>query len=406
MSAEPKSVTDFMALDNTTHRENYSISQQLKTNLNAKNQVNVCLLQTQANSPMGYLPQALAIAILRPFNAAPILMDYLARLFILATWTILIALGVKIIPVRKWTLVGIALLPIAIQQSISIGADVLSIAPAVLFMAILVRSYYEDRTQYSKRDMIMLAALAATATLSKPVMIALIILPFFYHYEKTHNSKPMHKRLTNSIVAYKALAILAPLVVYIVWDFLASQHKVAANDVYQLASQNASFLRDSPLAAVVIFVKQLIKYIFYGFSFDQFGAFSWFTYSVPQTWRYLGISTLLLILLISYGEASIPLAKINKKQVLHFNLATLITAIGVLVANILTLYIIWTPRNAFGVQGVQFRYFLPVFFIAACIIETKFLRSTERWYRNFVLANSIVFFAISALTLTKVLPTI
>lgn len=393
-SSMPKSVADFVDLN----RDNYSERAQLKDSLSSSNQTAVCATQMEANSPIGYVPQIVAILLLRIINAPPILMDYLARFFILIVWTVLIYKAIKIIPVRKWAIVAIALLPISIQESISISADVLSIAPAVLFMAYVIRSYYEDRSRCIKRDLTAMTTLVTIAVLSKPVAIVLVLMiPFYYlHTSKKIFSKPN---------LLKLLAILAPIVFYLIWNILAAHHNASADDVFSLAEIKTQYFRNSHLSELKAFAKEAMNYVFYGLSLDQFASFKWFTVSVPEAFSYWGVAALTLILLVGYEDKKM-LNKVSSKRVKWLNSATIVTGLGILAANIFTLFIIWTPLGSFGVQGVQFRYFLPVLMVLACIVGAKFLRSSERWYRNFVLINASGLFVISVLTLTHVMVTI
>lgn len=82
-----------------------------------------------------------------------------------------------------------------------------------------------------------------------------------------------------------------------------------------------------------------------------------------------------------------------------------LTALGILVGNIFTLYVIYTPPGSWKVEGMQFRYHLPVFILLAVMIERKFAITTERSYRNFILANACAFFLISLAVILDILPT-
>lgn len=384
----PRSVVNFTTLD----RNHYSISQQLGVALNPSDTVSTCARQTQANSPVGYLPQAAAILITRIFHAPPIVMDYAARLAVLLVWIGCIVWAIKILPVRKWAVVGIALLPIAIQQSISIGVDALSIAPAVLFMAILLRSYYQDRIGHLRTDFMMLAMLATVAALSKPIMILLVLLPFFYKVPKRRSNADKY-----SVMWLKLLAAAVPFVLFMVWNLSAAFHHAAASDVFPLAAEKNRYFSQSPLDGVLLFVDQAIAYIWGGLSLDQFGAFGWFSSSIPQTFRFLGITYLCLLLLTGYEQKK-PAAMFKLSW---YNAVVALLAVSVVAANIFTLFVIWTSLSAPAIDGVQFRYFLPSFFMLACLAHFHFSYTAEKKYRLLVLIGSTVFFIISVMTIVR-----
>lgn len=397
-SAMPKSVASFTSLN----RNMYSLPKQFDQPLNSREQVNVCGRQTQANSPIGYLPQALAILLLRPFNTPPVIMDYMARFFVLGAWVALISAAIKTIPVRKWAFVAVALLPISIQQSISIGADPLSIAPAALFMAILVRSYYEDRSKFAKSDVTYLTLLATIATLSKPVMVVLGIALLFYHFPNSQKVRAANLLIKQSTLL-KVAAACTPVLFGLLWSVLAGHHDASATDIFRLAAEKSALFKSSPLGGARLFVVQALHYALSGLSLDEFGAFGWFQYSIPLTLRFVGVAGLILALLVGYKEVRAPFKQVSKKSIQWFNVAVITTAAGIVVANVFTLFVIWTPLNSPGVEGVQFRYFIPAFFILGSVIEARFLCASENWYRNFVLINASVFFVVSALTIGGVL---
>ena len=393
----PKSITNFAGV---IDRYTYSIKEQIKQPLNVYDTIHVCADQTAANSPIGYLPQALVIVLLRPFNTAPILMDYAARLAILAIWTTFIYAAVKIIPVRKWAVVGIALLPIAVQQSIAIGPDVLSVAPAVLAVAYIVRSYYEDRRKDIKKDLLIIGSLIAIAALAKPIMILLILLlPFYY---VAHGKKKGLLRRYD--IKLKSIAVLIPIITWSIWGVFAAIHHISTNDVFLLAREHTQAFKDAPLQEAHTFTTEAIRYVFYDLSLWGYGSFEWFTATIPKTFSNVGIVILALILMVSYTEKNAPIRKITAKHINLYKLATLVVAGGLLLANIFTLYMIYTKPEYWLVTGMQFRYLLSVFFVLACVVETKFLRASDVWYRNLVLISSISLFIISVLTIMGSIP--
>lgn len=390
----PRSVTDFVGIDRNT----YKISDQMKKPLNAHEKVRACGDQTSANSPIGYVPQALSIAMLRPFNAPPILMDYAARLAVLVTWTAFIYAAVRIIPVRKWAIVGIALLPIAVQQSMAIGTDVISVAPAVLFLAYVARSYYENRQKHLKTDLVTMSALISIATLAKPIMILLVLLIPFYRITP---KKKMQNSLRNKL---RIAAILAPIVVWFIWNLFATKHHISTAEVFAPAKQHIDSFKSAPLNEALIFIESAVRYMFYDLSLWGYGSFEWFTKTMPRVLSTVGIIILTLMLLVGYKEQRAPAKEVTSTQITTYNVAAAVVAVGLLLASIFTLYMIFTKPGEWMVMGMQFRYLLAVFFVLACIIEMRFLRASETWYRNLVLISSIGMFIVSVATITEVLP--
>lgn len=394
----PASVAEYTSLS----PEKFSLFNEFQRKLNNDNKTEVCARQTITNSPVAYIPQTLAIALLKPFDASPILMNYLARIFILITWAVIIYFAIKIIPVRKWALLAIALLPMSIQQSTSIGADVLATAPAALVMALVVRSYYENRDKFILRDLMLLMILAIIAILSKPVMVVMLLPILFYRANSKKNK--VYSRVPLSANQIKIIIILLALFSFIAWSLLAKSHNASVTDIFNIAADKAQFIKDAPIDGLKLFIKQSINYLLYsGMSLGQFGSFKWFSASIPETTQYIGISVLVLMIVLGYKEKSIISKDVSGRQIELFNIATVLAAVGVVMANIFTLFVIWTPLNASAVEGVQFRYYIAALFIISVLIHLKRPLIKEYTYSSIVIVNSTIFFIVSALSLLYIL---
>jgi uncharacterized membrane protein len=388
----PDSVASFI----TQNINGYNEQSLLKSKLNPSNRVSVCSTQTELNSPIGYMPQILAILLLKIFNTPPIIMDYVARLFILIAWSIIIYFAIKTIPVRKWSIGAIALLPISIQQSISISPDALTTSIVALMVAYVVRSYYEDRERKFTKDLIIITILSSLATLSKPVAIATIILiPLYF-------SNILKKSKRKRMVILKIIAIFIPVASYLLWSLFIASHNISINSTFILAYQKSQFFKTSLFNELKLFFRDSKNYILYGIALSQFGSFEWFTKSFPHLFDYLGVAGLVIILIVSYDQRKM-LKNVTNRQLKILNLGIIFTSIGLFVATLFALFIIWTPIGAKLIYGIQFRYFLPTFIILAAISQTKFLRSSAVWYKNFTLVYSLIFFVASVLTLTGIL---
>jgi uncharacterized membrane protein len=296
-------------------------------------------------------------------------------------------------PVRKWTFLGIALLPIAIQQSISVSADVLSIAPVALALAIILRSYYEKREKYWKADLIKISILIAVATLAKPVMIAMILLIPFYKKKKA-------LRESNYYV-YLILAILTPLLLYLIWNKLSSLNNVSPSYIFSIDAQKSIIMHKHPVHLLENFLSDSVNFLLGGAAFNYFGSFEWLTSNspaLPVIFNYLGPIFLSIILITGYDTKE-HLNFIKKRQIKLYNLAVIIVFAGIICADLYALFMIWTPIGANIIEGIQFRYYLAAFFVAGSTIGTKFLCTTEKAYRNFVIISSSFIFIVSLITI-------
>lgn len=389
-SVMPRSIVSYADGD----RDSYKVSEQLKVPLNSSDRVNVCARASAANSPIGYVPQTIAIGVVRVMNDSPVLLNYAARLGVLTVWVAFVYSAIRILPVRKWALGAIVLLPMAVQQSIAIGTDVLALAPLMVIVAMIIRSYYEKRNEYIKRDMAIMASLAAIAILSKPVMIVLLLLFPLYRIALPKNQS---RRLVH---VTKLIALVVPLAAWLLWSALASHYQVSVADIFAHGANQIDALKAEPVSGITAFITAGARYVLYDLSLWGFGSFGWFTSHLPQPISYAGFATLMLALVMGYTERINVLSRVTRRQVKTLNIALLITALGILVGNMFTLFIIFTQAGAWKIDGMQFRYLLPAFVMIAVMIELKYIRCTERFYRNFILINACALFLLSVAVIT------
>lgn len=92
-----------------------------------------------------YIPAAIGIATARAFGGSMLVVWYAARLASLVAATLLTFLALRILPVGRIVLAGIALLPMTLHQAASPSADSISNAVAFLLVAVLVRLAMDDR---------------------------------------------------------------------------------------------------------------------------------------------------------------------------------------------------------------------------------------------------------------------
>ncbi|HYS55034.1 MAG TPA: DUF2142 domain-containing protein [Thermoanaerobaculia bacterium] len=89
-------------------------------------------------TPVPYLPQAFAVVVGRMFNIRPLIIFYAGRIANLAVAIVLIALAMRLAPSYQNIIAATALLPMAPFELASWSADALTLAVAILFIAIMV----------------------------------------------------------------------------------------------------------------------------------------------------------------------------------------------------------------------------------------------------------------------------
>jgi uncharacterized membrane protein len=119
-------------------------------------------------SPLPYLPQAAAMAALRPFGASAPAHVWAGRLANLALYVVLATLALRWLPAHRWTLLLIAATPIAVFEAAALGADASTNGLAFAFTAFALRAAQPGRGRLAGGELAGLAALAALLSLAKP----------------------------------------------------------------------------------------------------------------------------------------------------------------------------------------------------------------------------------------------
>ena len=97
------------------------------------------LTSTARFSPVPYLPAAAALYVGRHLRLPPLVLFYMGRVSTLAAYLALVVAAVWLMPVHKWFMVLVALMPMSIFLAASLSADALSIAFSLLATAMILR---------------------------------------------------------------------------------------------------------------------------------------------------------------------------------------------------------------------------------------------------------------------------
>ncbi|MBW2243722.1 MAG: DUF2142 domain-containing protein [Deltaproteobacteria bacterium] len=131
-------------------------------------------------SPLPYLPQAFAMGLVRLLDAAPVYALYLGRVLNLLLFVGLVALALAMLPAHRLGFLLIATLPMTLFEAASLGADGITVALALLFVALVLREG-SRAGPLANRAVIELVGVAILLCLSKvgywPITGAVLLLP-------------------------------------------------------------------------------------------------------------------------------------------------------------------------------------------------------------------------------------
>ena len=293
--------------------------------------------------PLGYLPQAAAITLLRPFGRSPLAAMYLGRLLNLLCSVALAYFAIRMVPFAKAALFLIALLPMVIMQMASLSPDALLISGSFFFAALVLRCVQLEKL--TTREMIVLPVAAILLLNTKPgyvelALLVLVLLPSQFGSFRRY-FVVVGSTIIGAIVLAGLLQVLAPASRDVLDLMLGAGNGVDARG-------QLTHLVHHPFALLTV-AKD---------TFDVHGIFYAKTAVSVFAWGNLAASDIVALI------AAVALAAVvaGREQV---RLACWRRGIFVGVAALswlvvcLGLYMSFTPVGAATIDGLQGRYFIP-----------------------------------------------
>lgn len=289
-------------------------------------------------SPLAYLPQVIAIAAGRLFEASPLILMYLARITNAAVAIITLSFAIRIVPRAKAAFLVAGLLPMSIYLYGSISADASVIATAFLFIALSLRAYEEKR--WPILDLVA-AIVCGTIFCTVKIVYAPLLLIGFASFFST-------PRLKSFLVPQLAIVIIPILITY-AWLKITSGLVVPVKIGINVPAQ-LQYVVIHPLLFLSAITQALVKNNLYFFT--TIGVLGWLSVKLSP------ISYILPVVASAYallGQRGAVPSK-NSAAVSWW------CALGVscLILVMLALYLYWNVVAATIVDGVQGRYLIPI----------------------------------------------
>jgi hypothetical protein len=322
-------------------------------------------------SPLPYLPQASAIAVVRGLGGSAVMMLYAARLAGLAVYLALVAVAIRRAPRIGWVLCVVALLPLALfEAGASVSHDVFNLAIVLLVVSSAVRMIDPERRAGLRSMIIEASALSAVLAFCKPTyaIVALAyLLPIL--------AEPRRRELW-----WLALPVGGALVASLVWN-QAVEHLWASDaELFGIMTDPALQRREllhQPWDFVTATARAMVRGV-PNWLRDLFGANPRFSNEYPryvEWWRPVQLVALVLLGAVAVAPGAARRLPLRGSQRV---LLGAIFVLGVLVVFV-AYWIYWTAPGSDAIDGVQLRYFLPLLSVAAiAVIPT---RAGERLWR-------------------------
>jgi uncharacterized membrane protein len=290
-------------------------------------------------SPIPYLIPASAITIGKLFGLSSLWLMYFARLANFIVWILLVYLAIRIIPVHKWVLLMIALMPMTLSEAASVSVDSLTIALSFLLIAYILKLVY-DKHNFTKTNFVLLLCLGSLIALTKSIYILLFFLFLLIPISRFKDCK----------MKYGIFAIIL-----LITGSIASIWMLLTMGLYMPAIPNWSvsgqfyFILSHPLTYLSILLRTfvmsgtdyLVSFVGYLGVFD-----------VP-----LPIISILAYLLIMAFAAMVDKTRFNVH--LRQKMVCLIILVSGIGAVMTFDYVTWDPVGYLFINEVQGRYFIP-----------------------------------------------
>lgn len=332
-----------------------------KVNINANNVVtdfvDLSKFAIVTYSPVPYVISALVIKIGAILSISPFLIIYLTRFFNFLIWVFLVFLAIKIIPIHKWVLLMLVLMPMTMLEATAITADSLVIALAFLLIAYILRLAL-NKNNLTKKDFIILLVLGVLISLTKSIYILLFLLFLLIPVDNFVNNKNKYGIFSLLIIPISLLSLF--------WGLLTNNLYRSYLTNWSLMSQ-ITFIEHNPLHFLIIILTTFINHFMF-----YLGYFVGLTF-IPSIISLTYFLILILVALLDKNEL-----KIN----LNHKLISLITII-IFVFSIMTYeYLTWNPTGNAYVNGIQGRYFIPIAPLFLLLFYNK-LGNISIFKRNF-----------------------
>lgn len=315
-------------------------------------------------SPISFLPQVIAIYIGKVFNLSVIVMDYAGRMLNYALWIALVALAIRIMPVRRWALAFVCLLPSFIFNMSHLTPDATLFGSIAVFLAIIIRSLYITQKQLEKEDKKLLLGLLISAVV---MVIAknsygVVLLPLMLFYGGLMRRKAL------KIISVGLLALLSfsPLNYWVTGD-VTSVNRGIVYVMHEFPKVLAIQLKNGDVVSPTTFNGTLIM-------------------TPSQSWMMLAAAMMLgLIMFISYKENfKLRISELDRKLMIVGGLAVA----GLVYCG--ALYLLWGQFGNLPVPLFPGRYLLSLLMLFAVLpLASKFV-TTEEYYKKTLLIGVLL----------------
>lgn len=340
---------------------------------------------TNAYSFISYIPQACGLFLGRLLHLNLFWIFYLGRLTNLLAYALLCRFAIKIIKDFKIPMFIVTLMPMAVYLAASYNQDSLSIGLIFVALALFVNLYLSPERSISIRQIALYAVLCCLIGTTKLPYVLLICLLIFISPKKFKSNK---------IYACTYLAVASVGVFSLLWFVYYSSISGynAYNTIHDIDPKGQLlFLYQHKLASIYILGKAMLNFFPTASGLFYFGPLTYSSGEITLLY-YIFIGS---VLIFYFRKFDIP----KSVRIGSFLVTSLICAV-----IWVSLYITWSKVGSSTVEGLQGRYFIGLFPLAALFINISpisvSLKEDIMEKYNMLFTCIPLYFLISVLALT------
>ena len=316
--------------------------------------------------PYIYAPQTIGVLLGRIINANPEWLYLLGRIFNLIFYAVCVWLAVKLTPIGKGVLAIVALFPMAMELAASHNPDTFSTAFAFIAIAQYLRIAYGDGPTRALDLWLLLATMLAMGppkVIFFPILMLLFFMPTKCFAEKKY------------AVIFRIIVAVSTIVVLSLTLYLFMSRGGDGTPIVTRPGEVIYSVSDL-LADPILFAKMCKRTLEMGigyFLFSMMGTdLGWIEIQVPEVLVWI---ILVFVVLAAFKEKDEDL-DIKSRDKIQFVIIFFLAALGTAV----TMFLLWTPVGSWKIEGIQGRYYLPVFpLLILALARWKQLPSRPTW---------------------------
>ena len=318
------------------------------------------------DSMIYYLPAVLGLSFGRIFGMNAIISFFFARFFGMFVYLALTYYALKKMPIKKNLFFGILLMPVVLQQGMSISYDLMLNSCSFLAVSLGLGFVITPEQSRNKKNYFLYFLTAVVLIFVKSGIYSLLLLSPLILMTKRDIKNINYKQVgfvISFIVGLIAIRVLATMFTYKPVTFTNSLYSMLPwNNPKTQFMYSVNYFINHPLRLPYILLNDIR--VNFGFYFrTAFSSLGWLNIQLSTALNYVWIFTFMCASCFDKDSNYI----FTKCQKTIF--ALVLMGIAALVQ--IGLLLIWTPLGANHISGVQGRYFLPLILPLFMLISTS-----------------------------------